>query len=301
MDTQLQQRYRAEGFVRCPALLFRRCPPQAVWSIHGSLCLANLPTGGVSQTEIHPGGRIVSLSYCAAASAFVTAGDDKHVGIVRLPTLDVPNRDDHTVDVELLRVPKRASSAALIREGERLVFADTFGDIYSVPLGQARNWALGQENDKQDCDDDEDDEKVGEGSEAALVPACGHFAAVTAMAVSVDESRLYTGDREAKIFVTALPEAHTIEAVLLGHSGVITALLQPPGCPNALVSAASDLTIRVWDTSDGGRLMQTVGPLEDLPVALQWVPEPRPHDEDGAAAIGSILVQYGGTAVRGFV
>ncbi|KAI1263123.1 hypothetical protein F5Y18DRAFT_142626 [Xylariaceae sp. FL1019] len=188
-------------------------------------------------------------------------------------------------------MPKRPCSLAFSADGQTILSADKFGDVYALPLitapepeavitpgstpapnttsqtlhgansftvhsGRNRR-ALEHQQRQREANKSQDATKEGPSFTHELL--LGHVSLLTCVISAKDtQGRPYiiTGDRDEHIRVSrGMPQAHVIQTYCLGHSSFVNALCLPQ--PEILVSGGGDNELFVWDWL-AGRLLSTV-------------------------------------------
>ncbi|CAM9443818.1 unnamed protein product [Chrysoparadoxa australica] len=127
-------------------------------------------------------------------------------------------------------LPKKATALVLAEGGgaKVLLVADRFGDVVSYPRHTA---------------------ELPKGKHCL-----GHTAsAITTMRLTADGKYLITGDRAEHVRVSNFPNTALIQSFLGGHTSFVTAVATIPGRNRALVTAAADGMVGVWDILTGER------------------------------------------------
>jgi len=101
---------------------------------------------------------------------------------------------------------------AVIQLEDRILFADRYGDVYSL-----------------------------QNQEASLL--LGHLAIITQMILIANDTFLVTADNNDKIRVSRYPECYAIHSFCLGHTQHVIKLLPYAG---GFISLGADQTLRVW-------------------------------------------------------
>ncbi|KAG8465115.1 hypothetical protein KFE25_012478 [Diacronema lutheri] len=150
--------------------------------------------------------------------------------------------------------PKRPN--AMVFDGARLIFADKFGEVWSLAEAAASDSTRAADN------------AVRIGPEPCF--ELGHVSLVSAMAVLPGrERRLVTADTDKRIRVSAWPAGYCIDAFCMGSKAVPSALAFAHGpLGEVLLSGGEDGALHAWDPATGA-LLALVHPAADLPA-----PEP---------------------------
>lgn len=156
--------------------------------------------------------------------------------------------------------PKRPSAVDTTYDGQTLILADKFGDVYAVPL-----------NESSDLSSDKDSAK----------PILGHVSMLVDLVVVKDEDGkqfIITADRDEHIRVSRYPQSYVIERWLFAHHEFVSQLCILPWAPNVLLSGGGDDFLCVWKWSTG-ELLQKI----NLSSVIHETPTPTP-DPQGITA-----------------
>jgi tRNA (guanine-N(7)-)-methyltransferase subunit TRM82 len=197
-------------------------------------------------------------------------------------------------------MPKRPSSVAIATDGQSILCADKFGDVYAVPLLPSTS-AVGEDDSsvqstpitqrlvpkganertvhsKRNLKALEDQRKhrgaardlPKEGPSFEHEHLLGHVSMLTTVATATASGKPYilTGDRDEHIRVSrGAPQAHVIETFCLGHEAFVNALCVPDFRPERLVSGGGDNELFLWDWL-AGRLLAKVDLLTHVEKAV---------------------------------
>ncbi|KAI0972563.1 hypothetical protein F4678DRAFT_43318 [Xylaria arbuscula] len=209
-------------------------------------------------------------------------------------------------EVSQRAMPKRPCSLALTADGQTILSADKFGDVYALPLlppaqeasaapttpapassseplrganvftvhSQRNRRALEDQQRQRETNAKRDQPK--EGPAFAHEVLLGHVSMLTCVLTAKDaQNRPYiiTADRDEHIRVSrGMPQAHVIETYCLGHNSFLAALCNPRSRPDILVSGGGDNALFAWDWL-AGKLLGTADLLvhvrEVLPDATK--------------------------------
>ncbi|KAF3322868.1 tRNA (guanine-N(7)-)-methyltransferase non-catalytic subunit wdr4 [Carex littledalei] len=173
----------------------------------------------------HHSASIRAISFSFDGELFVSAGDDKIVKIWKTGSWNCI----HTIQSE-----KRVSAVSISQDSGYVTFADKFGVVWIMSL-------------KEDRD-------------TKAVPILGHYCSIiTSMKFSPDGRFIATADRDHKIRITVFPRnalkgAHEIQSFCLGHTDFVSCLTfvcTQDQSKGFLLSGGGDLTVRLWDYSNG--------------------------------------------------
>lgn len=134
---------------------------------------------------------------------------------------------------------KRVSAVAISNDGLYVTFADKFGVIWLVTVGEHGEGQVSSDN--------------------KPVSIYGHYCSIiTSMKFSPDGRFIATADRDFKIRVTSFPKnpikgAPQIQSFCLGHTEFVSsiAFTSLSGGSNFLLSGGGDSTVRLWDYING--------------------------------------------------
>ncbi|EEC76171.1 hypothetical protein OsI_13488 [Oryza sativa Indica Group] len=182
-------------------------------------------SGGGSHSDA-----IRAISFSANGALFASAGDDKLVKVWKT---------DSWCCIRTITSEKRVSAVAISNDGTYVTFADKFGVIWLVTMGES-----GGEQEPTDN---------------KPVSIFGHYCSIiTSMKFSPDGRFIATADRDFKIRITSLPKkplrgAHEIQSFCLGHTDFVSCIAFT--ClsegPSFLLSGGGDSTVRLWDYING--------------------------------------------------
>lgn len=183
-------------------------------------------------------------------------------------------------------MPKRPSSIAIAADGNTILSADKFGDVYALPLVPSARTETPDAPDaapsnvtapspafkpaanrftvhsKRNLKALEDQQRImanrkdvpKEGPKIEYEPILGHVSMLTALATATADGKPYiiTADRDEHIRVSrGVPQAHIIENFCLGHESFLDALCVPASRPEVLVSGGGDDELFVWNWKAG--------------------------------------------------
>lgn len=191
-------------------------------------------------------------------------------------------------------MPKRPCSLAFTADGQTILSADKFGDVYALPLvpqeergpvstpasespapAPVSSQAVGanvftvhSQRNRRALEDQQRQRESNaqrklpkEGPKFAHEILLGHVSLLTCvLAASDSKGRPYiiTADRDEHIRVSrGIPQSHVIETYCLGYASFVNALCTPRPRPAILISGGGDDELFVWDWL-AGKLLGTV-------------------------------------------
>ncbi|KAI1768232.1 hypothetical protein GGR53DRAFT_478398 [Hypoxylon sp. FL1150] len=211
-------------------------------------------------------------------------------------TLWVFEHDGNGVLKELSQrvMPKRPSSVSITADGESILSADKFGDVYLLPLlpsahseatdaptpssesvsasapsafkPAASRFTVHSKRNLRALEEQERilanrKEAPKENPKFEYEPILGHVSMLTALATTAtSDGRPYiiTADRDEHIRVSrGVPQAHVIENFCLGHESFLNALCVPASRPEILISGGGDDELFLWNWKAGQLINKT--------------------------------------------
>lgn len=191
-------------------------------------------------------------------------------------------------------MPKRPCSLAFTADGQTILSADKFGDVYALPLipqeergsestpalesstpAPVSSQALGanvftvhSQRNRRALEDQQRQREANvprklpkEGPKFAHEILLGHVSLLTCVLTANDSKNrpyIITADRDEHIRVSrGMPQPHVIETYCLGHGSFVNALCTARPRPAILISGGGDNELFVWDWL-AGKLLGTV-------------------------------------------
>ncbi|KAI1132047.1 hypothetical protein F5Y10DRAFT_231960 [Nemania abortiva] len=196
-------------------------------------------------------------------------------------------------------MPKRPCSLAITADGQTILSADKFGDVYALPLIQqleegpastpapasstpvpvrgANVFTVHSQRNRRALEDQQRQREANkhdlpkEGPKFAHEVLLGHVSMLTCVLAAKDsQNRPYilTADRDEHIRVSrGMPQSHVIETYCLGHGSFVSALCNPRSRHAVLISGGGDNELFVWDWL-AGKLLGTVDLLTHVREVL---------------------------------
>ncbi|CAL4927304.1 unnamed protein product [Urochloa decumbens] len=173
---------------------------------------------------------IRAICFSASGALFASAGDDKLVKVWKT---------DSWRCIRTITSEKRVSAVAISNDDLYVTFADKFGVVWLVTLGEDGKEQVSVDN--------------------KPVSILGHYCSIiTSMKFSPDGRFIATADRDFKIRVTLFPKnplkgAHEIQSFCLGHTDFVSCIAFTSMSENQsfLISGGGDSTVRLWDYING--------------------------------------------------
>ncbi|CAL4944348.1 unnamed protein product [Urochloa decumbens] len=244
-------------------------------AIGPELRVFDLKAGCPVSLSDHCGGRshsdaIRAICFSASGALFASTGDDKLVKVWKT---------DSWRCIRTITSEKRVSAVAISNDDLYVTFADKFGVVWLVTLGEDGKEQVSVDN--------------------KPVSILGHYCSIiTSMKFSPDGRFIATADRDFKIRVTLFPKnplkgAHEIQSFCLGHTDFVSCIAFTNMSENQsfLISGGGDSTVRLWDYINGC-LLDTCQVRDKVGELL----EPNETD-DSSLAIADICPSNDGSLV----
>ncbi|KAF8659894.1 hypothetical protein AX16_001778 [Volvariella volvacea WC 439] len=199
-------------------------------------------------------GAVLCIAIDPSSVHLVTSGEDKKMKVWEVPSLKLLS------DREL---PKRPTVIRFTADGQTIITADKFGDVFSYSLvpspaePKQKSDALASHNNPS-------------GGELVL----GHTSVLTDFVLSEDEKYIITSDRDEHIRASWYPQGYNIESYCLGHKKYVSAIHIPHLHPSVLVSGGGDPMLKVWDWMNG-KLLQEISIIEAVIPFIKVTPPKR--------------------------
>ncbi|KAI0033902.1 WD40-repeat-containing domain protein [Vararia minispora EC-137] len=204
---------------------------------------------------------------CAAVDAefvhLVTVGDDKRMKLWKLDRLEVLSERE---------LPKKPMQVLFTRDGQTVLVADKFGDVFSYPLHPVPN-PVGATTDNASEEQTERDLSAPHENASGGSLVLGHTSLLTSCLLTPSEKYIVTADRDEHIRVSWYPLGYCIESYCLGHKKLlpsrsfVSAIHIPSFAPDTLLSGGGDPAIYRWDWLTG----RPVGQLPILEVVRPFI------------------------------
>ncbi|CAE6440570.1 unnamed protein product [Rhizoctonia solani] len=196
----------------------------------------NLTTVNSAEKNVSSVIRIAAVD--EAYQHLVTSGDDKRLRVWSIHDLK---------ELSCREIPKRANVLKLSQDGQTILVADKFGDIFSYPLIPPESTLQPQPT-----------ENPGSKSIAVAMHdnphgtlILGHASIVTDFVLTHGEKQVISADRDEHVRVSWYPEGWDVDRYCLGHKKFVSALEIPACAPSILVSGGGDPELYVWEYKTG--------------------------------------------------
>ncbi|QRV74187.1 tRNA (guanine-N(7))-methyltransferase subunit TRM82 [Ceratobasidium sp. AG-Ba] len=206
------------------------------------------PEDSLSSTKIGSSDKNASAFIRVAAvdktaKHLVISGDDKRLRVWNLETME---------ELSSREIPKRANVLKLTKDGQTILAADKFGDIFSYPLTPKETKPVISTQPATTASTSRSiSTAMHDNPEGTLI--LGHTSIVTALALTLDEKLIVSADRDEHVRVSWYPDGWDVEKYCMGHKKFISALEIPACAPHILISGGGDPDLYVWDYRAGGR------------------------------------------------
>ncbi|KAG8748354.1 tRNA (guanine-N(7)-)-methyltransferase non-catalytic subunit trm82 [Ceratobasidium sp. 414] len=175
-------------------------------------------------------------------SHLVTSGDDKRLRVWSVEKLE---------ELSSREIPKRANVLKLSQDGQTILAADKFGDIFYYPLTPTQTKPVPATQPSSGAVPTSKSISVAmhDNPEGTLV--LGHASIITAFTLAPDEKLIVSADRDEHVRVSWYPDGWEVEKYCMGHKKFVSALEIPSCAPQILISGGGDPELYVWDYRAG--------------------------------------------------
>ncbi|EPQ56592.1 WD40 repeat-like protein [Gloeophyllum trabeum ATCC 11539] len=239
---------------------------QVVNSQTGSILCSTANLEGDLRESLLKSGPIRCVDVDNGLRHVVTVGDDKKMKVWDTESLKVLSERE---------LPKKPTEVRFTKDGQTILTADKFGDIFSYPLHPGSETAPTQSSNRPKF--------VSHDNPSGGKLILGHTSLLTTFLLTKDEKYIVTADRDEHIRVSWYPQGYNIESYCLGHEKFVSALHIPTKSPSKLISGGGDPSLKLWDWYEG-RLQTEIRILERVePYIKIKVPQGKGGrwDEDG--------------------
>ncbi|KAG8691608.1 tRNA (guanine-N(7)-)-methyltransferase non-catalytic subunit trm82 [Ceratobasidium sp. 423] len=220
---------------------------------------------GPEKTIVICGSQIFTLnsqSGAVEASATVNSAEKNISSVVRIAAVDglyqhlVTSGDDKRLRVRSVHdlkelscreIPKRANVLKLSQDGQTILVADKFGDIFSYPLVPPESTPQPQPA-----------ENAGSKSIAVAMHdnphgtlILGHASIITDFVLTHGEKQVVSADRDEHVRVSWYPDGWDVDRYCQGHKKFVSALEIPSCAPSILISGGGDPELYIWEYKTG--------------------------------------------------
>ncbi|KAJ3885871.1 WD40 repeat-like protein, partial [Lentinula edodes] len=195
----------------------------------GAVLFSTLNSPANVQESLKKSGPIRCAVLDNSSTHLATLADDKKLKVWKLDGLELLHERD---------LPKRPTSAEFTVDGQTIVVADKFGDVFKyqkvhenppVPRSSLASHVAS--------------------SDGTLV--LGHTSLLTCFLLTPDNKYIVTADRDEHIRVSWYPQGFCIESFCLGHTQFVSAIHFPSDQPDILISGGGDAELKLWDWLSG--------------------------------------------------
>ncbi|ELU43529.1 tRNA (guanine-N7-)-methyltransferase subunit Trm82 [Rhizoctonia solani AG-1 IA] len=166
----------------------------------------------------------------------VTSGDDKRLRVWSV----------HDLKEE---IPKRANVLKLSQDGQTILVADKFGDIFSYPLVPPEPTQQVQAQPTETAGSKSVAVAMHDNPHGTLI--LGHASIITDFVLTHGEKQVISADRDEHVRVSWYPDGWDIDRYCLGHKKFVSALEIPACTPSVLISGGGDPELYVWEYKTG--------------------------------------------------
>ncbi|XP_066033194.1 tRNA (guanine-N(7)-)-methyltransferase non-catalytic subunit WDR4 [Chamaea fasciata] len=159
---------------------------------------------------------ILAFAFSPSGDYFALTDDNKRLILFRTkPSWEC---------VSVRFVNRRCTSLVITAAEDKIFVADKSGDVYSYSITEPQA-----------------DGKL----------ELGHVSLLLDVALSPDDQYILTADRDEKIRVSLTKAPYSIVSYCMGHREFVSKILVIPNCPDLLLSASGDSTLRLWEYKSG--------------------------------------------------
>uniref|UniRef100_A0A8D0HMC5 WD repeat domain 4 n=1 Tax=Sphenodon punctatus TaxID=8508 RepID=A0A8D0HMC5_SPHPU len=159
---------------------------------------------------------ILAFAFSSSGDYFALTDDSKRLILFRTKP--------SWVCLSIRSIVRRCTSLIITAAEDKILVADKSGDVYSYSITEPQN---------------------------AGKLELGHLSLLLDVALSPDDQYILTADRDEKIRVSLTRVPHNIVSFCLGHREFVSRIFVIPNCPDLLLSASGDCTLRLWEYKSG--------------------------------------------------
>ncbi|KAJ3781271.1 WD40 repeat-like protein, partial [Lentinula aff. detonsa] len=217
----------------------------------GAVLFSTLNSPPYIQESLKKSGPIRCAVLDNSNTHLVTLADDKKLKVWKLDGLELLHE-------RLL--PKRPTSATCTLDGQTIVVADKFGDVFRYAKQSLHPTDIHAFNSYP-----LHPPPAPRSSLASHVPTSdgtlvlGHTSLLTCFLLTPDNKYIVTADRDEHIRISWYPQGFCIESFCLGHTQFVSAVHIPSDRPGTLISGGGDAELKIWDWRSGKHEM-------DIPI-----------------------------------
>lgn len=198
---------------------------------------------------------IRALRFDSTGTSMCTAGDDKKARVWRVESKQNGKPRQLTCK-KLTTLPKKACAATFSTDGKIAAFADKFGDVHGLGVGEGQPSG--------------DDSHLTDTMENKSTYLFGHCCSIITDAVALASDLIATADRDFKIRIAKTPSSvddalnpkigiPEVQSFCHGHAAFVACLAAVPKAVSKtygplLLSGGGDGAVRLWRCEDGEAL-----------------------------------------------
>ncbi|KIK61656.1 hypothetical protein GYMLUDRAFT_224619 [Collybiopsis luxurians FD-317 M1] len=272
-----------------PAIIVSGFHIQLIDPSSGAVISSTLNSPANVQQSLKKSGPIRCAALDNSNTHLATLADDKFLKVWKLDSLELLHERE---------LPKRPTSAAFTVDGQTIVVADKFGDVFSYPLHpppsnlvtnppkvppeevEISEAAPAESPSAESSSPKKRKSKKQKRHENSPVPrdslasheatsngtlVLGHTSLLTCFLLTSDGKFIITADRDEHIRVSWYPQGYCIESFCLGHTQFVSAICIPPAHPDILISGGGDAELKIWDWLSGKHKF-------DIPISEAVIP-----------------------------